>query len=46
LAIDDEIDRELKNLKTTSVDKMEERVEALETMIDGSQREEIYHEPS
>ena len=35
LALDDEIDRELENLKTTSVDKMEERVEALETIIDG-----------
>ena len=34
LALDEEIDKELKTLKVTSVDKMEERVEALETIID------------
>jgi phage shock protein A len=36
LAMDDEIDKELKTLKVTSVDKMEERVEALETIIEGN----------
>lgn len=36
LAMDAEIDKELQTLKVTSVDKMEERVEALETIIDGN----------
>jgi phage shock protein A len=36
LAMDDEIVKELKTLKVTSVDKMEERVEALETIIEGN----------
>ncbi|MEJ2282004.1 MAG: PspA/IM30 family protein [Desulfobacterales bacterium] len=44
LALDEDIDQELKTLKATSVDKMEERVEALETIID--EREEINHETS
>lgn len=34
LALDDEIDRELENLKSSSVARMEERVEALETIIE------------
>jgi len=34
LSMDEEIEKELRSLKTTSVDKMEERVEALETIID------------
>jgi phage shock protein A len=34
LALDEEIDKELKTLKVTSVDKMAQRVEALETIID------------
>lgn len=34
LAMDEEIEKELLSLKTTSVDKMEERVEALETITD------------
>ena len=36
LALDEDIDKELKTLKAASVDKMEERVEALETIIDGN----------
>ena len=36
LALDEDIDKELKTLKATSADKMEERVEALETIIDGN----------
>ena len=36
LALNEDIDNELKNLKATSTDKMEERVEALETIIDGN----------
>ena len=32
--MDEEIEKELLSLKTISVDKMEERVEALETIID------------
>ena len=40
LALDEEIEKELRSLKATSMDKMEERVEALETII-----EEIDHEP-
>lgn len=34
LALDDEIDRELQNLKLSSVARMEERVEALETIVE------------
>ena len=34
LALDDEIETELKSLKTASVTSMEERVEALETIIE------------
>jgi phage shock protein A len=34
LAMDEEIENELRSLKTTSIDKMEERVEVLETIID------------
>ena len=36
LALDEEIDRELENLKTSSVARMEDRVEALETIVDGN----------
>ena len=35
LALDDEIDRELENLKSSSVARMQERVEALETIVEG-----------
>jgi len=34
LALDEEIEQELSSLKTTSVGRMENRVEALETIID------------
>lgn len=34
LSMDEEIEKELRSLKTTSMDNMEERVEALETIID------------
>jgi phage shock protein A len=34
LAMAEEIENELRSLKTTSIDKMEERVEVLETIID------------
>ena len=34
LALDEEIEQELSSLKTTSVGRMEDRVEALETFID------------
>jgi len=36
LAMDNDIEKELKTLKAPPVDKMEERVEALETIIDGN----------
>jgi len=34
LEMDEEIENELRGLKTTAIDKMEERVEALETIVD------------
>ena len=34
LALDEEIEQELRSLKTPSMGQMEERVEALETIID------------
>ena len=44
LSLDDEIERQLKALKITSVNKMEERVEALETIMSDNEREETYHD--
>jgi hypothetical protein len=44
LSLDDEIERDLKALKKSSVDKMEERVEALETIVAEDKREETNHE--
>jgi phage shock protein A len=44
LSLDDEIESELKALKKSSVDKMEERVEALETIMAADKREEKNHE--
>jgi phage shock protein A len=44
LALDEEIESELKAIKASSVDKMEERVEVLETIIDDTQREGANHE--
>jgi phage shock protein A len=44
LSLDDEIENELKALKTSTMDKMEERVEALETIMAENEREETNHE--
>ena len=44
LSLDDEIESQLKALKIASVDKMEERVEALETIMSDNEREETNHE--
>ncbi len=44
LALDEEIESDLKAIKASSVDKMEERVEVLETIIDDTQREGANHE--
>jgi phage shock protein A len=44
LALDEEIESELKAIKAASIDKMEERVEALETIIVDTPREGANHE--
>ena len=44
LSVDDEIENELKALKSSTIDKMEERVEALETIIADNEREVTNHE--
>jgi phage shock protein A len=44
LSMDEEIESELKAIKASSIDKMEERVEALETIVDDEQREGANHE--
>ncbi len=44
LSLDEEIESELKALKASAIDKMEERVEALETIIDDKEREGTNHE--
>jgi phage shock protein A len=44
LTLDDEIESELQALKSPPIDKMEERVEALQTILDDQQREEVNHE--
>ena len=44
LSLDEEIESQLKALKIASVDNMEERVEALETIMSDNQREEPSHE--
>jgi len=44
LSLDDEIESELKAIKASSIDKMEERVDALETIIDDVPREGANHE--
>jgi phage shock protein A len=43
LSLDEEIEKELLALKSPSVDKMEERVEALETILNDKEREEMNH---
>jgi len=44
LSLDEEIESELKALKKSSVDKMEERVEVLETIMADNEREGTNHE--
>jgi phage shock protein A len=44
LSLDDEIENQLKALKIASVNKMEKRVDALETIMSDNEREETYHE--
>jgi phage shock protein A len=44
LDFDDEIEKELQALKSPVIDKMEERVETLETILNDKQKEEINHE--
>jgi phage shock protein A len=43
LSLDEEIERELEALKKSSVNKMEKRVDALETIIADNKREETNH---
>jgi phage shock protein A len=45
LSLDEEIERELKSIKAGSIEKMEKRVENLETIIDDPHREGGSHEP-
>jgi hypothetical protein len=44
LALDEEIEGELQALKSPSIDKMEKRVEVLETIMDNTESEEMNHE--
>jgi len=44
LSLDEDIERELKAIKASSIDQMEERVEALETIIVNTPREGANHE--
>ena len=44
LSLDEEIESELKALKASSIDKMEERVEVLETIINDNKRGDVNHE--
>jgi hypothetical protein len=44
LSLDEEIESELKALKKSSVDEMEERVDVLETIMAADKREETNHE--
>jgi phage shock protein A len=44
LALDEEIEFELKALKASSIDQMEERVEALETIVADNKRGDLNHE--
>lgn len=46
LSMDEEIESELKSIKASTISNMERRVEALETIIDESEREETKHEQS
>jgi phage shock protein A len=44
LACDEDIEKELQRLKSGPLDKMEKRVESLETILDDEEREEMSHE--
>jgi phage shock protein A len=44
LSLEDEIESELKALKPSTIDKMEERVEVLETFVADNERKETNHE--
>jgi len=44
LSLDEEIESELKAIKAASIDEMEERVDALETIIDDTKRGGADHE--
>jgi hypothetical protein len=44
LSLDEEIESELKALKKSSINNMEERVEALETIMADNEREATNHE--
>jgi phage shock protein A len=44
LRLDEDIEKELQELKATFINKMEERVEVLETILDGNERKEANHE--
>ena len=44
LSLEDEIESELKALKPSTIDKMEERVEVLETIVADNERKETNHE--
>lgn len=44
LSMNEEIETELEAIKASSIDTMEKRVDALETIIDDSEREGIHHE--
>ncbi len=44
LSLDEEIESELKSIKAATIEKMEERVEALETIIDDTQRKGANHD--
>jgi phage shock protein A len=44
LSLDEEIEKELQALKSPAVDRMEDRVEALETILHDKEREGIHHE--
>ena len=44
LSMNDEIETELKAIKASAIQNMEKRVDALETIIDDSEREGTHHE--
>jgi len=44
LALDEEIEFELKALKASSIDRMEDRVDVLETIVADNKRGDLNHE--